>query len=74
MEIFDSGLFGEGILTTLQHAWKELLVHSKLPDVGIILAFLFCKIDQLYQFVKKTVALSLKQLLTVCFIKCFPVS
>ena len=41
MEIFDSGLFGEGVLTTLQHAWKELLVHSKLTDVGIRLGFSF---------------------------------
>ena len=39
MEIFDSGLLGEGVLTTLQHAWKELLVHSKLPDVGVRLGF-----------------------------------
>lgn len=28
-EIFDAGLFGEGVLTTLKHAWDELLSTNK---------------------------------------------
>ncbi|XP_038055688.1 protein arginine N-methyltransferase 9-like isoform X2 [Patiria miniata] len=31
-EIFDAGLFGEGAVSTLQHAWKHLLLPPKASD------------------------------------------
>ncbi|XP_033631309.1 protein arginine N-methyltransferase 9-like isoform X2 [Asterias rubens] len=36
-EIFDAGLFGEGVISTLQHAWQHLLLPpktSETQDVG----------------------------------------
>ena len=34
MEIVDAGLLGEGIIPTMRHAWRELLL-PKQPDVAV---------------------------------------
>ncbi len=38
-EIFDAGLFGEGVIATLQHAWKHLLLPPKTSEIQVLKMF-----------------------------------
>jgi len=46
-ETVDAGLFGEGIVESLIHAWEHLLLQPKVGDVGtfVEMGFLFCLIN-----------------------------